>query len=281
MTLLAVELRESTRTLHAEAGRSKFMKYFFKGEISMEIYGRFLISYYHVYSALEKALDQNKDNAQLSFIYFPKELSRKSSLEQDLEFYNGPEWRSMLNPITPAQQAYISAIERCSTSTTPELLIAHAYVRYLADLSGGQILSKRLQKYNGIPEDKGVTFYRFDLIEEPDKFKEMFRKRLNQVEISDELRGLIVEEARLAFQRNIDIFQEFDGELEGLPMTRHEQLENLAALEKEKAQLVAEAEAARAKKQADLAASARTGFLASLNPANLWNSLVGTQTVDA
>ncbi|KAF9354667.1 heme oxygenase (decycling) 1 [Mortierella sp. AD094] len=280
MTLLAVELRETTKFLHAEAGRSKFMKYFFKGEISMETYGRFLVSLYQVYNALEKALDQNKDNAQLSLVYFPEELFRKASLEQDLEFYNGPGWRDMLNPITPAQQAYISAIERCSTSTTPELLIAHAYVRYLGDLSGGQVLSKRLQKFNDIPEDKGVAFYQFDLIEEPDKFKEMFRKRLNQVEVSDELRELILEEARLTFQRNIDIFQEFDVELEGLPMTRREQLEHLEALEKERAELAAEAEAARANKKADLA-STRTGFLASLNPANLWNSLVGTQTVDA
>ncbi|KAF9084479.1 heme oxygenase (decycling) 1 [Mortierella sp. AM989] len=247
MTLLAVELRESTKSIHAEAERAKFM------------------------NALEKALDLNKDNAQLSLVYFPEELFRKKSLEQDLEFYNGPEWREMLTPITPAQQAYISAIERCSTSETPELLISHAYVRYLGDLSGGQILAKRLQKFNDIPEGKGVAFYQFDLVEEPDKFKEMFRKRLNQVEVSDELREQLLEEARVAFQKNIGIFQEFDGELEGLPMTRREQL----AFEKEK-QLAAET----ANKRASLN-SQKPGFLASLNPINLWSSLVGTQTVDA
>ncbi|KAF8949878.1 hypothetical protein BGZ46_004870 [Entomortierella lignicola] len=177
----------------------------------------------------------------------------------------------MLTPITPAQQAYISTIERCSASS-PELLIAHAYVRYMADLSGGQILSRRLQKYNGIPEGKGVAFYHFELIEQPEVFKDMFRKRLNQVEISDDQRQEIIQETIMAFHRNIDIFQEFDSELEGLPMTRLEQLENLEELEKEKARLAAEAKAAKDVANLD---TPKSGFLTSLNPANLWNSLVG------
>ncbi|KAF9095720.1 heme oxygenase (decycling) 1 [Mortierella sp. GBA35] len=276
MTLLAVELKESTKYLHAEAGRSKFMKYFFKGEISPATYGRFLVSLYQVYNALEKALDDHKENPQLALIYFPEELSRKTPLEEDLEFFNGPNWRQLLVPITPAQQTYINAIQDCASSATPERLIAHSYVRYLGDLSGGQVLAKRLQKYNDLPEDKGVAFYHFELIEDNDQFKEMFRKRLNQVEVSDEVRQLILEEAKNTFSRNIDIFAEFDKELVGLPLTRREQEENLVILEKEKAELAA------AKKQqqqdgqqyAD-AQEPSAGFLASFAPSNLWNSLLG------
>ncbi|KAI1292706.1 heme oxygenase (decycling) 1 [Mortierella claussenii] len=275
MTLLAVELKESTKILHAEAGRSKFMKYFFKGEVSLETYGRFLISLYHVYHALEKALDQHQDNAQLSLIYFPKELSRVGPLTQDLEFFNGPNWQEMLTPVTPAQQAYIDAIERCASSSTPELLIAHAYVRYLGDLSGGQVLAKRLQKFNDIPEDKGVAFYEFPLIEDTDQFKEMFRKRLNQAEISDELMLEIVEEAKQTFRRNIDMFQEFDAELQGLAMTPQEQAEHLAALEQEKAVLKKEQQLLQAQKSPVLDSTAASGgLLASLVPKALWTSLV-------
>ncbi|KAK3847039.1 MAG: hypothetical protein J3R72DRAFT_343186, partial [Linnemannia gamsii] len=206
---LAVELKEGTKYLHAEAGRSKFMKYFFKGEVTPQTYGHFLVSLYQVYNALEKALDDHKDNAQLALIYFPEELSRKKPLEEDLEFFNGPEWRQLLTPISPAQQKYIDTIHACSTSPHPERLIAHSYVRYLGDLSGGQVLAKRLQKYNDLPEDKGVSFYHFALVEDNDQFKEMFRKRLNQVEVEDEVRELIVEEAKEAFLRNIEIFEEF------------------------------------------------------------------------
>ncbi|KAF9906191.1 heme oxygenase (decycling) 1 [Linnemannia zychae] len=275
MTLLAVELREGTKYLHAEAGRSKFMKYFFKGEISPATYGRFLVSLYQVYNALEKALDDHKDNAQLALIYFPTELSRKKPLEDDLEFFNGPDWRQLLTPISPAQQKYIDTIQSCSTSSNPERLIAHSYVRYLGDLSGGQVLAKRLQKYNDLPEDKGVSFYHFELIEDNDQFKEMFRKRLNQVEVEDEVREMIIEEAKEAFLRNIEIFEEFDSQLEGLPLSKREQQEQLAILEKEKAELAAAKKNQQEGQDIENSNNASAGFLASLAPSNLWNSLLG------
>jgi heme oxygenase len=100
----------------------------------------------------------------------------------------------------------------------------------------------------------------------------MFRKRLNQVEVPDEVRALIVEEAKEAFMRNIEIFAEFDTQLEGLPLTRKEQLENLAILETEKAELAA---AKREQQEQDSANNASAGLLASLAPSNLWNSLLG------
>ncbi|KAF9346648.1 hypothetical protein BGX26_001838 [Mortierella sp. AD094] len=253
MTLLSVDLREGTKTVHAEAERSKFVKYFFKGEITPATYGRFLISLYQVYSALERALDKHKENPNIQLIYFPAELSRTEALEQDLEFFNGPEWREMLTPVSPAQQAYIDAIERCS-ATKPELLIAHSYVRYLGDLSGGQILAKKLQKYNELPEGKGVAFYQFDAVEDKDDFKDMFRKRLNQVEVDEATHNEIVQESCQAFIRNIDIFQEFDHELVGLPLTKKEQEAIDAA-------------------QADAAAKKTSSLLSSLAPSNLINNL--------
>ncbi|KAF8936011.1 heme oxygenase 1-like protein [Dissophora ornata] len=254
MTLLAVDLKEGTKTVHAEAERSKFIKYFFKGEVTPATYGRFLVSLYQIYCALEEALEKNKDNANIQLIYFPKELSRKAALEQDLEFFNGPDWRDMLTPVSPAQQTYIDAIHRCS-ATKPELLIAHAYVRYLGDLSGGQILAKKLQKYNDLPEGKGVAFYHFDEVEDKDGFKEMYRKRLNQVEVDDETHSEIVQESCNAFVRNIDIFQEFDHELVGLPLTKKEQ------------------DALEAANAATEAVNKNSSLLTSFAPSNLINSL--------
>ncbi|KAG0370097.1 heme oxygenase-domain-containing protein [Gamsiella multidivaricata] len=263
MTLLATQFKESTKVIHSQVGRSKFLKYFFKGEVSLNLYGRFLISLYHVYSTLERELEKHKNNPQVALIYFPEELSRLKSLMQDIEFFNGPDWREMLVPITPAQQAYISAIERCSNSSTPELLIAHSYVRYLGDLSGGQLLIKRLQKFNNLPEGKGAAFYQFGLIEDADVFKDMYRKRLNQVDVTEELRNQIVDEVMETYLRNIDIFQEFDCEFEGKPMTEEGHEKELEKFSSEKKALMVV--------QDD---SARGGLLGSWYPSNLWNSLV-------
>jgi len=151
----------------------------------------------------------------------------------------------MLLTISPAQQAYIDAIQRCS-QTKPELLIAHSYVRYLGDLSGGQILAKKLQKYNDLPEGKGVAFYQFVNIEDVNEFKEAFRIRLSQVEIDEETRQAIIEESCQAFIRNADLFQEFDDELD-----EQEAVE---------AQIKAQAQA-RAQVQADANDSVPIGFL--------------------
>ncbi|KAK3821019.1 MAG: heme oxygenase-domain-containing protein [Benniella sp.] len=122
----------------------------------------------------------------------------------------------MLTPISPAQQTYINAIQRCATSPTPELLAAHAYIRYLGDLSGGQILAKRLQKFNDIPEGQGVvSFYQLDAIE-------------------------IVDEVKETYQKTFAIFSEFDDDLNGPTMTEQEQFEQLTALRKDMAKAVAE-----------------------------------------
>ncbi|KAF9933538.1 heme oxygenase (decycling) 1 [Modicella reniformis] len=267
MTLLATDLKEGTKTLHTDIGRCKFVRHLFKGEITMATYGRFLISLYHLYRTLETALDQHKENPQLSLIYFPNELRRLDALEQDIEFFNGPDWREMLTPISPAQQAYISAIERCASSDTPELLVAHSYVRYMADLSGGQIIAKRLRTFHDLPDNQGTAFYHFGMIEDLEVFKNMYRKCLNQIEVSEELHQQIVEEAKTTFVKNIGLFDEFNNEFEGFAVPEQVPVDYSAASEPERPELTAEEQASN-KHQPQQSSS-----LPSWHPSVLWNSL--------
>ncbi|KAF9100717.1 Heme oxygenase 2 [Mortierella sp. AM989] len=117
--------------------------------------------------------------------------------------------RQLSRVSVPRFQSYIDAIKLCS-SIKPELLIAHCYVRCLGDLSGGQILSSKLQKHNNIPEGKGLDFYTFNRIEDTESFKEGYRKRPNQVEVDEEIYRQTIQESRQAFIRIIDVFQEPD-----------------------------------------------------------------------
>lgn len=52
-----------------------------------------LCSLYEIYRALEDELDKNSGHPAVEPIYFPQELARLESLEQDLEFFFGPQWR--------------------------------------------------------------------------------------------------------------------------------------------------------------------------------------------
>lgn len=96
--------------------------------------------------------------------------------------------------------------------THPELLISHAYTRYLGDLSGGQFLKRalsrafKLDKLNG----EGAQFYIFKHIKDVKAFKNMYRARLDSLPVSDELAESMVAEANRAFEMNMDLFMQLD-----------------------------------------------------------------------
>lgn len=63
----------------------------------------------------------------------------------------------------PALTTYLSHIKSLSSSSsTAPGLLAHAYVRYLGDLSGGQVIGARIKKAYGLEGQDGTAFYRFD-----------------------------------------------------------------------------------------------------------------------
>jgi heme oxygenase len=70
----------------------------------------------------------------------------------------------------------------------PELLMAHVYVLHMGDLSGGQMISKKVPGAG--------TMYQF---EDPDKLKEAIRNKIN-----DDM----AEEAKYVFTSATKLFKE-------------------------------------------------------------------------
>jgi hypothetical protein len=73
---------------------------------------------------------------------------------------------SFLAPVffspAPALQNFLQHIHHLSTSPgQAPLLLAHAYVRYLGDLSGGQIIGGRIKRAYGLKGQEGTAFYDF------------------------------------------------------------------------------------------------------------------------
>lgn len=167
---------------------------------------------------MEELLEQYKDHSVVSIIHFPHELNRKEAIEQDLEFFYGKDRVAELTNIetmTPAVKKYVKAMQdACAKS--PALLIAHSYSRYLGDLSGGQILSKRLKKSilkldeNDSSWDtiEGLNFYHFNNLGNQTDFKNFYRERLNAAKVDENTRDLIVLEAVQSFELNIALFDE-------------------------------------------------------------------------
>lgn len=87
----------------------------------------------------------------------------------------------------------------------PEFLVAHAYTRYLGDLSGGQVLGRIAQKSMGLKDREGLAFFAFPGVSSPNLFKQLYRSRMNSVELTEEKRNGVLEEAVRAFEFNIQV----------------------------------------------------------------------------
>jgi len=204
---LATQLREGTSKSHSMAENVSFVKSFLGGVVDKSSYRKLVSNLYFVYFAMEEAMEKNKDNPFISPIYF-RELNRRVSLEKDLEYFYGENWKTSIT-ISNATQLYVDRINMISQDK-PELLVAHAYTRYLGDLSGGQILKKIAQRAMNLSDGKGLSFYEFDEVDDEQQFKQNYKKALDSLALDLQLADQVVAEANLSFTMNMKMFQELD-----------------------------------------------------------------------
>ncbi|NET60332.1 MAG: heme oxygenase (biliverdin-producing) [Symploca sp. SIO2E6] len=227
---LASKLREGTMHSHTAAENTAFTKCFLKGVVKKEFFRKLMANYYFVYSALEEEIQRHHDHPVVSLIYFP-ELDRKAKLAEDLAFYYGENWQEEIVP-SQESQVYLDRIQEIA-NTEAALLVAHAYVRYMGDLSGGQSLKNIARSAMNLPPDQGTGLHEFDQISTAEarrEFKGKYRDALNSLPVDDNLAQQIVEEANRAFTLNRNLTDELEpdvkaaiGEEEFERLTRKEQ----------------------------------------------------------
>ncbi|MGK7905425.1 MAG: heme oxygenase (biliverdin-producing) [Hormoscilla sp.] len=209
-TNLAAKLREGTKKAHTAAENMGFIKCFLKGTVEKNSYRKLAGNLYFVYSAMEEEMERHRNHPIMGKMYFP-ELNRKGSLEKDLTYYYGDNWREEVS-LTPGGQAYVQQIREIS-ATEPELLIAHLYTRYMGDLSGGQILKKIAQTGMKLQDGQGTAFYEFPEIPDEKAFKANYRQTMDDLPISEATADKIVKTAIASFELNMKMFKELEGSL--------------------------------------------------------------------
>lgn len=207
---LAIKLREGTKKAHTAAENMGFIRCFLKGVVEKNSYRKLVSNFYFIYSAMEEEMEKLRAHPIVSKIYFP-ELNRTKSLEKDLFFYYGSNWREQVVP-SPVAQEYVQHIREISASE-PEMLIAHSYTRYIGDLSGGQILKNIAQRAMNLSDGGGTAFYEFKDITDEKAFKAQYRKVLDELPLDDDTIERIVEEANATFHMNMKLFKELEGNL--------------------------------------------------------------------
>jgi heme oxygenase len=207
---LATKLRVGTKKAHTMAENVGFVKCFLKGVVEKNSYRKLVGNFYFIYSAMEEEIEKHRNHPIVDKINFPQ-LYRKHSLEQDLAYYYGANWREQIK-LSPAGEAYVQRIREISAKE-PELLIAHSYTRYIGDLSGGQILKNIAVTGMNLTDGQGTAFYEFADIPDEKAFKAKYRSAVNELPIDDATADRIVDEANAAFGLNMKMFQELEGNL--------------------------------------------------------------------
>ncbi|WP_414577369.1 heme oxygenase (biliverdin-producing) [Anabaena sp. CCY 9402-a] len=207
---LATKLRVGTKKAHTMAENVGFVKCFLKGVVEKSSYRKLVANFYYIYSAMEEEMEKHSQHPIVSKINFPQ-LNRKHTLEQDLNYYYGANWREQIQ-LSSAGEAYVKRIREIS-ATEPELLIAHSYTRYLGDLSGGQILKNIAVTAMNLGDGQGTAFYEFADISDEKAFKTKYRQTLDELPLDDAAGDRIVNEANAAFGMNMKMFQELEGNL--------------------------------------------------------------------
>ncbi len=193
---LAARLWEHTRTWHIKAEQSGVVAEMFHGRCSSFHYGLFLRNLLPVYVMLEEQLQRHRHLPALRLFALPATY-RATSLRSDLEALMGHDWEAVL-PLLPEASGYATHLRLIA----PARLIAHAYTRYLGDLSGGQILQKLLARTLGLSPSQ-LGFYAFPAIDDLGAFKVGYRARLDAAgrELVDV--QAVIDEAEVAFRLNI------------------------------------------------------------------------------
>lgn len=198
-------IRAATTDAHGTAEQAGYLVRLLAGELSLEDYGRLVAQHLHVYRAIERATGPWAGHPEAGPFVFD-ELRRVPALEADLAAIYGAGWRRHLDPV-PATTAYVARIDEVA-GTWPGGFVAHHYVRYLGDLSGGLFIGRELDRIYGTVDHAGTSFYVFDGIPDATAFKDEYRRRLDEAPWDDAERARITEEILLGYRFNTELLEQ-------------------------------------------------------------------------
>lgn len=202
VTPLSAAMREGSRPEHEEAEGTGFVADLLAGRAHPDRYAAYLLRLRVVYAALERAVREHRHHPAVAAVH-DETLCRVDALDADLDHW-WPEGDRAVS--SPAADRYRERIEEAGT--TPPLLVAHHYTRYLGDLSGGRMLAHALRRTWPGLDRRGLAFYEFDAVPKPVAYKRAYRDRLDALDLGEEARAAVVEEVRRAFRLNRDLLDE-------------------------------------------------------------------------
>lgn len=198
---LSAQIKKRTAGLHLRAERTGFIRGLLRNQVSVTAYALYLRNLLPAYLALESGIQKNREVPELG-AFAVSHLFRAGALERDLRGIVGSDWSCFL-PLLPSGSRYAQRVA-CVADQSPSHLLGHAYVRYLGDLSGGQILKRHLAKSLSLAPNC-LNFYDFSPLGDLECFKDALRDAIDHAgeRLSDP--NQLILEAAEAFTLNIGV----------------------------------------------------------------------------
>lgn len=195
--VMALYLR--TKTLHTEAEKTGVIRDMLRGDATRDGYVLFLRNLLPAYQQLEAGLARHQDAPAMAELAAFR-LDRAPAITADLDALCGPGWAGLV-PLLPAGEAYARRVEQAAEGDGARL-IAHAYARYLGDLSGGLILQRLLAKSLALQPGQ-LSMYDFPRFSDLAALKSGYREALDRAALHVADPDAVVEEGAVAFSHNI------------------------------------------------------------------------------
>ncbi|MGY8865062.1 MAG: biliverdin-producing heme oxygenase [Methylophagaceae bacterium] len=129
-----MSLKDLTWEHHKDAERQQFVKVMMSGKINPELYATYLWNQHKKYDLLEAIAGANGVLDDLPGI------RRKQEIEKD--FFELWDKKETEPAILPSTNAYIEHMR--SIMADPQALMAHVYTLHMGDLSGGQMIARKV-----------------------------------------------------------------------------------------------------------------------------------------
>lgn len=192
-------LYQHTRALHLQAEKTGILAAILRGEATRDGLLLLLRNLQPVYQALEQGLERHRQDPAIGIVGNYR-FDRAAAIAHDLGELCGSDWSEAL-PLLPEGESYAQRLAQVA-DIDGSLLIAHAYTRYLGDLSGGQILRQLLTKSFQLRPGQ-LSMYEFPGGADAAALKREYREALGRAAASAGNPRAIVEEGALAFSHNI------------------------------------------------------------------------------
>ncbi|MFP4149351.1 MAG: heme oxygenase (biliverdin-producing) [Nitriliruptoraceae bacterium] len=207
----ADRLRRATTPDHQHAESSSFLERLVAGELDVAAYRLLTVQHLAIYRALESGAAALRDDPVVGALHDPA-LVRVPSLEADLAWLGqqgvgrpvgggADRGERLEDEVLPATGRYTDRITEVAR-VWPAGFVAHHYTRYLGDLSGGLHLGRLLDRWLG----GGTTFYRFERIRSPKRFKDAYRATLDAAPWDEHEQRRIIDEVSRAYAWNREVF---------------------------------------------------------------------------